>query len=204
MKRVFCLTSFILIFTTIFSQEKPDALKMYRQGNYKRAIEICKQEISEKPNNLDSYVVLTWALVADKQYQETVKWCEEGRKIARFDPRILETQAEAYFYLGNNELSLRLFQDYITYAPNGVKLPIVYYFMGEIYLRMAMYRHADISFSVAVTLNARNAEWWARLGYVREQAKEYFHSLEAYNQALFLNKNLTDAQKGKERVLRYF
>ena len=85
-----------------------------------------------------------------------------------------------------------------------MRIPSSYYFMGEIYLRMAKYRHADIAFSVAVTLDSFNSLWWVRLGYAREQIKEYRYSLEAYNKALSLNKNLVDAQKGRERVLQRF
>ena len=43
---------------------------------------------------------------------------------------------------------------------------------------MAKYRHADIAFSVAVTLDSFNSLWWVRLGYAREQIKEYRYSLE--------------------------
>lgn len=187
-----------------FAQSKPDALVLYKNGRYAEAIAVCEAEIKEKPNNLDSYLVMTWALLAAGQYQKTYDMTAEGRKIAQTDPRLIATQAEACFHLGKNSEALKLFQDYISYAPNGVRIPSSYYFMGEIYLRMAKYRHADISFSVAVTLDSFNSLWWLRLGYAREQTKEYRYSLEAYNKALSLNKNLIDAQKGRERVLQRF
>ena len=76
--------------------------------------------------------------------------------------------------------------------------------MGELYLRLAKYKHADIALSAAVTLETVNSLWWSRLGYAREQTRDYRYSLEAYNRALTLNKNLTDAQRGKDRVLKKF
>lgn len=189
---------------SVFAQAKPDALVLYKQGKYAEAIAVCEDEIKANPANLDSYVVMTWALLADKQYDKSYKTADEGRKIVQSDPRLIETQAEACYNLGRNAEALRLFQDYISYAPNGVRIPSSYYFMGEIYLRMAKYKHADIAFSVAVTLDAYNSLWWVRLGYAREQMKDYRYSLEAYDKALSLNKNNVDAQKGRERILKYF
>ena len=200
----FALIFFLFVAPCLFSQNKPDALVLYKNGRYAEAVAVCEAEIKQTPNNLDSYVVMTWALLADGQYQKTYDMTEAGRKIAQTDPRLIATQAEACYHLGKNSEALKLFQDYISYAPNGVRIPSSYYFMGEIYLRMSKYRHADIAFSTAVTLEAFNSLWWVRLGYAREQTKEYRYSLEAYNKALSLNKNLVDAQKGRERVLQRF
>ena len=200
----FLLVLFFFSMFEIFAQDKPDALVLYKNGRYAEAIAVCEAEIKENPNNLNSYVVITWALLASGQYEKTYDMTIEGRKIAQTDPRLIATQAEACFHLGKNSEALKLFQDYISYAPNGVRIPSSYYFMGEIYLRMGKYRHADISFSVAVTLDSFNSLWWVRLGYAREQTKEYSYSLEAYNKALSLNKNIIDAQKGRERVLQRF
>ena len=172
-----CLFPFYL-----YAQKGPDALVLYREGRYKEAASVCFEEIKRMPRNIDSYVVLAWALLADERYQEAADWTVKGR----------------------NEESLRLFEDYIAYAPNGTKVSGVYYHIGELYLRMAKYRHADIAFSTAIRLEPLNSLWWTRLAYSREQAKEYRAALEAYSSALQLNKNSTDAQKGYERVLHRF
>ncbi len=184
--------------------QKEDALVHYREGRYTEAAQICLHEIDKTPRNLDSYVILTWALLADKRFQEAADWIIKGRALSQYDPRLIESHAQALYYLGKNEESLHLFEDYIAYAPNGTKLSSVYYYIGELYLRLAKYRHADIAFSTAVRLDRLNSEWWTRLAYSREQAKEYRAALEAYATALQLNKNLTDAQKGYERVLNRF
>ncbi len=188
----------------LFAQTKPDALVLYKKGNYKRAIEVCKQELRENPKNIESFVVMSWALLASGQYAKTYDITVEARKFAHSEPRIVEAQAEACYYLGKNEDALHLFENYIFYAPSGLRIPNAYYFMGEIYLRLAEYRHADIAFSTAVKLSSYNSLWWTRLGYAREQTKDYRFSLEAYNKALSLNKNLVDAQKGRDRVLKKF
>lgn len=182
-------------------QTKKDALVLYRQAQYAESIAVCLEEITANPSSLESHVVLCWALVAAGRYQEAETWAEKGRTISRYDPRLIEIQAEARFYLGLNEQALRLFQEYISNAPNGTRISSTYAFMGEIYLRQGQFRHADIAFSTAVELEKTKAAWWVRLGYAREMAKEYRQSLEAYNRALELDSSLQDASRGKARVL---
>ena len=194
-----CLFPFYL-----YAQKGPDALVLYREGRYKEAASVCFEEIKRMPRNIDSYVVLAWALLADERYQEAADWTVKGRSVSQYDPRLIESHAQALYHLGRNEESLRLFEDYIAYAPNGTKVSGVYYHIGELYLRMAKYRHADIAFSTAIRLEPLNSLWWTRLAYSREQAKEYRAALEAYSSALQLNKNSTDAQKGYDRVLHRF
>lgn len=185
------------------AQTKVDALELYRQGKTQDSADACIAEISENPRNVESHVVLCWALVDLGRYEETVTWSTKGRQLSNYDPRLIEIQAEAKYYLGANDDALRLFQEYISYAPNGSRISATYYFMGEIYLRQAKFRHADMAFSAAVRLEAQNAQWWSRLGYAREMAKDYRYSLEAYNTALSLNGALQDAARGRERVIDY-
>ena len=45
--------------------------------------------------------------------------------------------------------------------------------------------------------------WWTRLGYAREMAGNYAESLIAYEEALKLNPQKTDAIRGKERVAEH-
>lgn len=208
MQKTKLITS-VFILSTIFAavsfaETKADALELYRAGNYSESIDICLAEIQGNPQNLESHVVLCWSLVQAKRYDEADNWAEKGRAISKYDPRIIEIQAEAKYYRGQNEQSLKLFQEYISYAPNGSRIAPVYYYMGELYLRMAKYRHADMAFSAALQLENLNAEWWVRLGYAREMAKDYRYALVAYNKALELNANLQDAIRGKERVSGQF
>lgn len=182
------------------AQEKPDALVMYRSGDSEGAIAVCLAEIEENPSNIESYVVLSWALVKVGRYEEADSWATRGRELARYDPRLIEIQAESKYYRGLNADALRLFQDYISYAPNGSRLAGAYAFMGELYIRLARFRHADISFSTALQLESSTVEWWVRLGYAREKAKEYRPSLEAYNKALALDGTNQDAARGRDRV----
>ncbi|MFA6508578.1 MAG: tetratricopeptide repeat protein, partial [Treponemataceae bacterium] len=87
----------------------------------------------------------------------------------------------------------------ITLAPEGGRIDVVYYFIGEIYARMGRFRHADIAFSTAIRYVPGNAAWWTRLAYVRERAGENNHAADAYEKALSINPQLIDAQRGLER-----
>ena len=200
---------FILILTLFsvfaFSQtEKPDALKLYREGKYAESIQVCIQEIQDNPENLDSYVVLCWGLVSNRQYSEAEYWAEKGRQVSKYDPRLVESQAEAKYFLGQNAAALALFQEYISLVPSsGSRYGEAYYYMGEIYIRQSKFNHADIAFTQAVKTEPLKDYWWTRLGYAREMAQSYEIALEAYEQAITLNQYRTEAKNGKERVSKF-
>ncbi|WP_304225170.1 tetratricopeptide repeat protein [Gracilinema caldarium] len=194
---------FILLFVTsrisLYAQEKPDALQEYRNGRYDTAIEICKAEIQQNPANLESYVVMSWSLVKLARYDEALVYAKKGLELNRYDVRIIEILGEIAYYQGRNNEAIRLFQQYITFAPEGSRIDVVYYFLGELYIRLGRYRHADIALSTAVRFVSGNALWWNRLGFARENAGEIRNAMTAYEKALSLNPNLADAQRGLER-----
>ena len=193
-----------LILSTIISASfaqagKPDALKLYREGNYKDAIKICEEEIANNPSNMDSHAVLCWSLVANKQYNEAEQRAIEARKINQYDIRLMEVLGEAKYYLGKNNEALAMFQRYIaSSSESAARIGTAYYYMGEIYIRQAKYEHADISFTTAVRFEpAHSAHWWTRLGYSREMNGDWQNAIVAYDRALALNSSHYDAIRGK-------
>jgi len=198
--RVFLTTVILIISMSVFGQERPDALLLYQNGDYKEAIEICNSELELRPGNMDSYSVLGWSLIKLGRYQEALENSKEGLKISRYDARIVEIIGEANFYLGKNLEALKWFEEYAVLAPTGGRIDTVYFFMGELFIRMGEYNHAYIAFTTAVFHTPNIARWWARLGYAREMAKDYTYSIEAYNKALDLAPSFPDAKRGKERV----
>jgi tetratricopeptide (TPR) repeat protein len=185
---------------SLFAQERPDALREYRNGNYEGAVSICTNEIVANPNNLESHVVICWSLIRLGRYNEAQRYGIAGRNISRYDPRIIEILGEANFYQGQNTEALQLFQEYINLAPEGSRVDTVYYFMGEIYIRQGRFNHADIALSTAVYYLPGNAEWWTRLAYARENSGSLQGALTAYERALSLNSQLIDARRGLERI----
>ncbi len=207
-KNEFALRGFLLaVFLGLFAagpalaQQRADALQLYYNGQYAQAIAICQQELVANPNNLDSYVVMCWALVKNRQYAEAEQWANAGLRISAYDHRLMEILGEAKFYLGKNREALELFERYISYVPtNGARIGSAYYFMGEIYIRQGRYQHADISLTMAVRLEPLLDYWWMRLGYAREMAGSYRSAVAAYDKSLSLNAGQTDAARGRDRA----
>ena len=200
-KSIILLTVFIfLAFSTHAQTRRPDALAEFRAGNFETAVQICRNEIAENPNNLESHVVICWSLIRLNRYDEAMRYALAGRAISRVDPRITQILGEVHYHQGRNEEALRFFQEYANAAPEGQRIDIVYYFMGEIFIRQGKYRHADIALSTAVHWQPGNAAWWGRLAYTRENAGDLSSAIEAYERALSLNSRLADAQRGLERI----
>ncbi|MDR2494477.1 MAG: tetratricopeptide repeat protein [Spirochaetaceae bacterium] len=183
-----------------YAQTRPDALSEYRSGNYERAVAICKDEITANKRNLDAHVVICWSLIRLHRYGEALVYARQGRGISLYDPRIIEILGEISYYEGHNIEALQYFQEYINLAPEGLRIETVYYFLGEIYIRLGRFRHADIALSTAVHWQPGNALWWTRLAYARENAGELQEAVVAYQRALALNSQLVDARRGLNRA----
>jgi tetratricopeptide (TPR) repeat protein len=184
------------------AQTRPDALIEYRNGNYERAVAICKNEIAQNPRNLESHVVICWSLLRLNRFEEAADYAQAGRSLSRYDVRISEILGEISYFAGRNAEALQYFQEYINLAPEGQRIDLVYYFLGEIYIRLGRYRHADIALSTAVHWMPGNAAWWARLAYARENAGDLTEAVTAYERALALDSQLSDARRGLDRVRR--
>ncbi|MGP1437924.1 MAG: tetratricopeptide repeat protein [Treponema sp.] len=201
---VFFSFSFSLLYAqNIFSNADVVLLssKLYHEGKYEDAILECEKEINANANNIDSYITLTLSYIALKDYAKAYTTSQHGRKIQQYHPRLIEMQAISCYHLGRNIESLNLLQTYLSYTSQEKDVSEIYYYMGEIYLRLSQYHHADIALSTAVSIRPLEVAWWARLGYVREKSKTYKYSLEAYEKALSFNNNYFDALEGKKRVL---
>jgi tetratricopeptide (TPR) repeat protein len=182
------------------SQTRPDALLEYRNGNFERAAAICRSEIAANPNSLESHVVLCWSLLRLNRYEEALTFARQGRILSRYDARIIEILGEISYYEGRNSEALQFFQEYINLTPEGQRIDMVYYFLGEIYIRLGRFRHADIALSTAVHWTPGNADWWTRLAYARENAGDLSEAVIAYERALALNAQLADARRGLDRT----
>jgi tetratricopeptide (TPR) repeat protein len=183
-----------------FAQIRPDALQEYRNGNYEQSISICLNEIASNPDNLEARVVICWSLIRLGRYEEARPHGLTGRSLSRYDPRIIEILGEIGYYQGRNSEALQYFQEYVNLAPEGGRIDMVYYFLGEIYIRLGRFHHADIALSTAVHYVPGNAAWWTRLAYARESAGELQSAISAYERALSLNSQMTDARRGLDRT----
>ncbi|ADN01821.1 tetratricopeptide repeat protein [Spirochaeta thermophila] len=201
MRRAFLLAFFIGgMALSLYAQEKPDALALYRERRYSEAVAVCLQEIQETPRRVDSYVVLGWSLLALDRYQEALDYSERALAFAPYDYRLLMNAGESAYFLGAYDKALSYFQQYVAVAPTGRHIPEVYAYMGEIYLRWGEFYHADIAFSTAVYHRKDVPTWWIRLGYAREQSRQLRLALAAYEEAVKLAPSNQEATAGVERV----
>lgn len=203
------LVAALLLIAGLLRAQVPqqDALALYRQGAFAEAVTVTLGElerygIDETRRRMDAYTVLGWSLIRLGQYERALNFARRARGEMRYDIRIVEIQGEALYYLGRNTEALAIFEEYVSLGENapGDRINLVYYFMGEIFLRLAEYQHADIAFSTALYHSPQAARWWARLGYAREQIKDTDGAEAAYTTALDLQPSLEDARIGLERV----
>lgn len=185
---------------SLWAQTRPDALQLYRQGRYEEAVQVTLQELEETPRNMNSYTVLGWSLLALGRYQDALDYGMRALEISRYDSRIVQIVAEAHYRSGNNLQALDYLEEYVAVAPTGDLIDQVYFFMGEVFMRLGEYNNADVAFSTAVYHNGDNARWWSRLGYARELARDFPYAEQAYQQALALNSSLTEARRGLDRI----
>ena len=206
---------FSFIATPDFSQEKVDALKLYRNGRsmessgkmdeakalYQQSIDACTEELKATPNNIESYVVLTWSLLRMARYQETITECNKALKIKSNEYRIIETLAEAQFYVNNYNESLKYFEQYVNAMPaNSERYSTAYFFIGEIYRMQKKWEHADIAYARALQLTPGAALWWYRQGLARENSGNKTGAKDSYTQALKWRPNYPDAAAALKRV----
>ncbi|MBN1648019.1 MAG: tetratricopeptide repeat protein [Spirochaetales bacterium] len=177
-------------------ETRRDAAVLYEEGKYKEAIEVCRAEIVAEPNSV-SYYVMGWCYLALGQYRTVVTEMNNAEPGIRKHRKIIHILAEAHFRLGEYEKSEEYCIDYIKNAPNGESIGEVYYFLGEIFLRMKEYEHADIAFLTALHYQEKKSDWWTRLGYCRQQARKYDQAINAYDQAIRLNPGNEAALKGR-------
>ncbi len=199
---------FLIVFFVVSflgAQTKPDALELYRQGQFSEAVQVCLQELKDRGSDeskrrMDSYTVLGWSYLRLGEFNNALSYATQARNEVRYDIRIVEIEAEALYNLGRNLEALTLFEEYISLSPTGERIDSVFYYMGEIFLRLAEFNHADIAFSTALYHSPQVARWWARLGYTREQNGDTGGAESAYLKALELKPSLEEAKVGLERV----
>jgi tetratricopeptide (TPR) repeat protein len=190
----------LLAAASLAAQEKADALALYKAGKFEQASRVCLEELKEMPKNMNSYVVLGWSLLRLGRHQEALECARKAMAISRYDNRIIAIAGEAFYSLGQYLEALKHLEEYVVVSPTGNQIHEVYFLMGEIFIRLGEFNHADIALTAALYHDPNSANWWSRLGYAREQAKDFRAALEAYNKSLQLNAGLGDAVRGKQRV----
>ncbi len=150
--------------------------------------------------NPDFISLQCWNLFRLDRHKEVVTIGQKALQTVQ-DFRIMETLAESLYFLDRNEEALQYFADYFARAPEREeRMSSAYYYVGECYMRLKKYEHADIAFSTAVTMEKNMYYWWYRLGAVKEILGQYKRAYEIYGKALELNAGFQFAKDGRSRV----
>ena len=180
--------------------EMAETRKAESQLAFQRSLAMTERLLSKEPSNPDLQTLKTWNLFRLHRYVDTVVYAQSVLN-TREDHRVLETMAEAHFFLNKNEEALSAFGRYFTIAPeNDDRRSSAFYYVGEIYFRIKKYEHADIAFSTAVSMEKNMYYWWYRLGLVKEILGQYRRAYEAFNTSLSLKSNFKPALEARERV----
>jgi tetratricopeptide (TPR) repeat protein len=180
--------------------EMAETRKAESQLAFQRSLAMTERLLSKEPSNPDLQTLKTWNLFRLHRYVDTVVYAQSVLN-TREDHRVLETMAEALFFLNKNEEALSAFGRYFTIAPeNDDRRSSAFYYVGEIYFRIKKYEHADIAFSTAVSMEKNMYYWWYRLGLVKEILGQYRRAYEAFNTSLSLKSNFKPALEARERV----
>ena len=179
-----------------------EALNRMAEANayYNEAIRICLEEVSRNTATRDTYTAITWTMQRQRRYADVITWGERGLRVFPDEFRIVEMMGEAFFYLDNYEQSLAYMQRYTNAMPQGERVAVAYFFVGEIYRITEKYHHADIAYTTALRLDPSLPLWWYRLGSVREAVGDRRPAIEAYQQALRLNPNYREANTALARL----
>lgn len=167
---------------------------------FQRSLAITERLLATDAANPDLQTLKAWNLFRLHRYIDTVTYAQSVLN-SRQDYRILETMAEALYFLGKDDEALSAFSRYFTLSPeNDDRRSSAYYYVGEIYFRIKKYEHADIAFSTAVALEKNMYYWWYRLGLVKELLGQYRRAYEAFKASLSIKSDFKPALDAKVRV----
>ncbi|QQS46771.1 MAG: tetratricopeptide repeat protein [Acidobacteriota bacterium] len=147
----------------VFDWEK--AVSLYKQGQYREAIEEFKKVLSEYPDHSDSWKFVGLAWYQLKEYSEATapleKALELKRKEGRNDPDIIRALGQAHLTLKAYEKSLPYLE---TLARVQMNVPANFYMLGVAYANLNRPEEAITSFEKAVKLDPADADSWYYLG----------------------------------------
>ena len=164
------------------------------------SLQATEKLLAKEPSNLDYVSLQCWNLFRLNRHNDVVATAQKALRAAQ-DHRVIETLAESLYFLNRNEESLAYFIQYFRLAhEDDERMSSAYYYVGECYMRLKKYEHADIAFSTATAMEKNMYYWWYRLGAVKEILSQYRRAYDAYGRALQISPKFQYALDGRARV----
>ena len=168
--------------------------------HYNEVVRVAFDQITRHVATRDTYVLLTRALRRLGRHNEVINWGQQGMRVFPDEFRLLETMGQSFFFLGNFEQSLAHMERYADAMPDGDRISLAYFFIGEIFRLTHKFYRADMAYTMALHFEPGMVLWWYRLGSVREQVGDTEPALEAYRRALAINPNHNGARNAVTRL----
>ena len=147
----------------VFDWEK--AVSLYKQGQYREAIEEFNKVLAEYPDHADSwkFVGLSWYQL--KEYASATAPLEKAlalkRKEGRNDPDVIRALGQANLSLKEYEKSLPYLE---TLARMQMNVSANFYMLGVTYANLNRAEEAAAAFEKAIKLDPADADSWYYLG----------------------------------------
>ncbi|MCI0662430.1 MAG: tetratricopeptide repeat protein [Acidobacteria bacterium] len=147
----------------LFDWEK--AVSLYKQGQFRAAIEEFQKVVKEVPDHPDSWKFIGLAYYQLKEYQSAIQPLEKAqelkRKEGRNDPDLVRALGQAYLSLKKYEQALPYFE-IITRMQMNVAAN--FYMLGVIYSNLNRGEEAADAFQKSVKLDPKDGDSWYYLG----------------------------------------
>jgi tetratricopeptide (TPR) repeat protein len=141
------------------------AVSLYKQGQFRLAIEEFQKVVKEVPDHADSWKFIGLAYFQLKEYQASIEPLEKAqelkRKEGRNDTDLVRALGQAYLSLKKYEQALPYFE-IITRMQMNVAAN--FYMLGVIYANLNRPEEASKAFEKSVKLDPKDGDSWYYLG----------------------------------------
>jgi superkiller protein 3 len=141
------------------------AVSLYKQGQYREAIEEFQKVLAEYPEHSDSWKFVGLAYYQLKDYQSAVSPLEKSlelkRKEGRNDADLVRALAQAYLSIKQYDKALPYFE---TLTRMQMNVGANFYMLGVAYANVGRAEEAAAAFQKAVKLDPKDADSWYYLG----------------------------------------
>ncbi|MDX9694460.1 MAG: tetratricopeptide repeat protein [Bacteroidales bacterium] len=134
--------------------------------NYTELLSDVNRVLKINPYKVDFYLLRSEVLLHNSKFDEAIKQADFYLELYPQNSNALYIKASSYFQKGENLDALK----YINESLENTKSVRQYELRGDIYMNTATFHFAEMDYSMALDLDARNGEMWTKKGFARYQS----------------------------------